>query len=70
MTTHTSIELEVPQKLTDASLTPRGRVFPSPGHWRDQIFYQLLPDRFSDGRETPCSIFLRTELSSLRKKEP
>jgi hypothetical protein len=26
--------------------------------------------RFSDGRETPCSIFLRTELISLRKKEP
>ena len=26
--------------------------------------------RFSDGRETPCSIFLRTELSGLRKKEP
>jgi hypothetical protein len=25
--------------------------------------------RFSDGRETPCSIFLRTELSDLRKKE-
>ena len=25
--------------------------------------------RFSDGRETPCSIFLRTELSNLRKKE-
>jgi glycosidase len=51
MTTHTPIELEVPHKLADASLTPRGRVFPSPSHWRDQIFYQLLPDRFSDGRE-------------------
>jgi len=51
MTTHTPIELEVPQNLADASLTPRGRVFPSPSHWRDQIFYQLLPDRFSDGRE-------------------
>ena len=25
--------------------------------------------RFSDGRETPGAIFLRTELSSLRKKE-
>jgi hypothetical protein len=25
--------------------------------------------RFSDGRETPCSIFLRTELSNFRKKE-
>jgi len=26
--------------------------------------------RFSDDREIPCSIFLRTELSSLRKNEP
>ena len=26
--------------------------------------------RFSDGRETPCALFLRTELSSLRKKAP
>ena len=25
--------------------------------------------RFSDGRETPCAIFLRTELCNLRKKE-
>jgi hypothetical protein len=25
--------------------------------------------RFGDGPETPCSIFLRTELSNLRKKE-
>ena len=26
--------------------------------------------RFSDGRETPCALFLRTELSSLSKKTP
>jgi hypothetical protein len=25
--------------------------------------------RFSDGREIPCSVFLRTELSRLRKQE-
>jgi hypothetical protein len=25
--------------------------------------------RFSDGRETPCATFLRTELSNLRQKE-
>jgi hypothetical protein len=32
--------------------TPRGRfVHPSPIDWRDQVFYFLLPDRFSDGRE-------------------
>jgi hypothetical protein len=38
MTTHTPIELEVPRRLADASLALRGRVFPSPSHWRDQIF--------------------------------
>ena len=51
MTTHTLIESEIPRRLSAADLAPRGRVFPSPSHWRDQIFYQLLPGRFSDGRE-------------------
>jgi glycosidase len=31
--------------------------FPNPSHWRDQIFYQLLPDRFSDGREDTRPLF-------------
>jgi glycosidase len=57
MTTHTPIEEHVPQRLADANLMPRGRVFPSPDHWRDQIFYQLLPDRFSDGREDTRPMF-------------
>ena len=47
----TRIEEVVPRTLAGADLTPRGRVSPSPTQWRDQIFYQLLPDRFSDGRE-------------------
>jgi glycosidase len=57
MTVHTPIEAEVPRRIADANLTPRGRVFPSPSHWRDQIFYQLLPDRFSDGREDTRPLF-------------
>ncbi len=57
MTTHTPIELEIPRRLADANLAPRGRVFPSPSQWRDQIFYRLLPDRFSDGREDTCPLF-------------
>lgn len=48
----TPIEGEAPRSLHDASLTPRGRVHPSPAHWRDQTLYFLLPDRFSDGRES------------------
>ncbi|MBC8165788.1 MAG: alpha-amylase [Bryobacteraceae bacterium] len=47
----TPIELSSPKKLSDADLTPRGRVFPSPADWRDQTLYFLLPDRFSDGNE-------------------
>ncbi|MFN8379431.1 MAG: alpha-amylase family glycosyl hydrolase [Anaerolineae bacterium] len=57
MPTRTPIEAEVPRRLTDAGLTPRGRVFPSPTRWRDQVFYQLLPDRFSDGHEDTRPLF-------------
>lgn len=47
----TIIEEFSPRSLAEADLRPRGRVFPSPVSWRDQLLYQLLPDRFSDGRE-------------------
>ena len=47
----TRIEQSAPRILAEADLTPRGPVHPSPIDWRDQILYQLLPDRFSDGRE-------------------
>ncbi|MFN8484208.1 MAG: alpha-amylase family glycosyl hydrolase [Anaerolineae bacterium] len=57
MTTQTPIETEPPRTLAEANLTPRGRVFPSPFRWRDQIFYQLLPDRFSDGHEDTRPMF-------------
>ena len=36
---------------------------PSPGDWRDQIFYFLLPDRFSDGQERPNRL-LKHDLST------
>ena len=32
---------------------PRGRVFPSPVDWREQVIYQLVIDRFDDGRDHP-----------------
>jgi hypothetical protein len=31
----------------------RDSYHPSPGDWRDQVFYFLLPDRFSNGNEQP-----------------
>jgi hypothetical protein len=51
----TLIEPEAPQTLAEADLRPRGRVFPSPAQWRDQVLYFLLPDRFSDGMECAAS---------------
>lgn len=59
MKPRTQIEKEAPLFLKDADLRPRGRVYPSPASWRDQIFYQLIPDRFSDGRESSRPMFDR-----------
>jgi hypothetical protein len=59
MTPRTRIEEQVPRTLAAANLTPRGRVFASPAQWRDQILYQLLPDRFSDGLEGTRPLFDR-----------
>ena len=53
----TKIEKSVPRALAEADLRPRGDVHPSPLDWRDQIFYQLLPDRFSDGHEEERELF-------------
>ena len=47
----TTIEDKAPLELSQIDLKPRGPVQPSPLDWRDQILYQLLPDRFSDGCE-------------------
>lgn len=41
--------------------------FPSPIDWRDEIFYFLLPDRFSDGKEGSRPMLARTEIQNLRK---
>lgn len=57
----TTIESAVPRQLIQASLKPRGRVQRSPDTWRDEILYFLLPDRFSDGRESTRSLFNRNQ---------
>jgi glycosidase len=51
------IEAAAPVRLAEADLSPRGSVHPSPIDWRDQVFYQLLPDRFSDGREAKRPLY-------------
>lgn len=51
------IEEKVPTSLSQADLKPRGNVHPSPADWRDQVFYFLLPDRFSDGHEEGRAVY-------------
>ncbi len=51
------INASAPQQLTSVNLQPRGRVYPSPATWGDQVLYFLLPDRFSDGQEATKPIF-------------
>jgi glycosidase len=41
----------------------RKKYYPSPGDWRDEVFYFLLPDRFSDGQEQPARL-LNCDLST------
>ena len=69
MATFTKIEEKSPITLAEADLKPRGRIFPSPVNWRDQIFYQLLPDRFSDGQEDSRPIFDPTHPEQFRVKD-
>jgi glycosidase len=44
-----------PQSLSEAwdNWPERKKYHPSPRDWRDQLFYFLLPDRFSNGKEKP-----------------
>ena len=59
--TRTRLEAHGPQESTELDLTPRGRVFPSPVLWRNHVFYQILPDRFSDGREPERPLYDRDD---------
>jgi glycosidase len=40
--------------------------FPSPADWADEVLYFLLPDRFSDGRESTRPMLTRQALGALR----
>jgi len=53
-----------PQTLTEVLQHWPERIYRgSPGDWRDQVFYFLLPDRFSNGKERPDRL-LDADLSS------
>ncbi|MFN7819425.1 MAG: alpha-amylase family glycosyl hydrolase [Cyanobacteriota bacterium] len=62
----TPIEVHAPQDVDNLDLRPRGRVFPSPVLWRNHVFYQILPDRFSDGREQERPLFDRANPERFR----
>lgn len=49
-----------------ASLPPRTAGYPSPPDWRDQVLYMLMPDRFSDGRESDDTLLDRDDLTAAR----
>jgi glycosidase len=55
-----------PSSVRGLDLPRRERFFPSPADWRDEIIYFLLPDRFSDGRESSRSRVDRTNLAASR----
>lgn len=69
MATRTRIEEHPPESITGIDLEPRGRVFPSPSLWKHQIFYQIIPDRFSDGREEERPIFDREKPGQFRAQD-
>ena len=41
--------------------------FPSPTNWQDEVLYFLLPDRFSDGKETSRPLLTIEDLKALRQ---
>ncbi|MGB5156475.1 alpha-amylase family glycosyl hydrolase [Desulfobacterium sp. N47] len=49
------LKKQAPANLDDAlaNWPVRKKYNRSPGDWRDQVFYFLLPDRFSNGKERP-----------------
>jgi glycosidase len=54
------------RELVDRARRDGVRYFPSPVDWRDEVLYFLLPDRFSDGKESERPLLTRAEIRSLR----
>ncbi len=48
-------------------LSPAAQPYPSPGNdWQDEVIYFLLPDRFSDGRESTRPLLDRSNKKAVR----
>jgi glycosidase len=54
------------RELADRARREGISYFPSPVDWRDEVLYFLLPDRFSDGKESTRPLLTRAEIRSLR----
>jgi glycosidase len=55
------IKDKAPISLEQTNFEPYGKATPSPADWRDQVFYFLLPDRFSNSQESPDKLFDRKD---------
>jgi glycosidase len=59
-----------PARVRSLPLPRREPYHPSPGDWRDEVLYFLLPDRFSDGREGQRPPLDRGNLAAARPAQP
>src|SRR4051794_9005173 len=57
-----------PDSVRELVLPARGDGHPSPGDWRDEVLYFLLPDRFSDGQEDRRPPLDRRDLQAARRR--
>jgi glycosidase len=57
-----------PERIRDVRLPATGTGHPSPNDWRNEILYFLLPDRFSDGRESERPLLDRRNLGAARRR--
>src|SRR5262245_27028227 len=55
-----------PAAMRSVVLPRRERFLPSRSDWRDEVLYFLLPDRFSDGKESSRPLLDRSNLASGR----
>jgi glycosidase len=62
----TLVDPQAPTSVEELDLSPRGSVHPSPQDWADQALYFLLPDRFSDGKESQRPLYDRSNPTAFK----
>lgn len=55
-----------PDEIRTVALPRREAYHPSPEDWRDEVFYFLLPDRFSNGQEKPENLLNPSQAAQAR----